>query len=762
MLALFGCGGTGAAPFSGNSVLPAVTISLTPQKVAIQTNAVQPFTATVGNTSDIGVAWLINGLLGGKQIDGSYPYGQIDSNGNYTAPPYVPIPPNVTVTAAAMANNSVSASGSVSISGAYAPGTVTISPTSASVEPGGIELFTVTVNSDNKAVNWLVNNIQGGDPISVGAIYQVPGSVDQAVYIAPAPFSGANPVTVTAQSVAYPAQFASALVTVSSIKGAAVTITQPSQPPTVALGHTQAFTAKVTGVSDTTVSWEVDGMPGGNAIVGTIVSNSADTATYTAPSQLPNPQQAIVSAVSDAQPAASASMIVSLVQPPPVKVSVSLDDPCANPSGIPIDATLQFIAAVSDNSAVTWQVNGVTGGNSTYGTITQDGLYTAPASVPGKPQVTISAVSQVNPADEGTLPITITATPVLSVTITPTSATVEAELGQQFTATVFGATDVSQAEVNWLVNGEINGGDGTFGTIAGGSPEGCVTQANYLAPATVPSPSTFPVTAQAILNPTQSASASVTITPQPTITVTVSPDNVNVNQSQQQAFTATVANSSDQNVYWSLSGQNCSGAGCGTLSTSGPSQATNYTAPVQAPLMVTLTAAAEADSSAQGTAAINVACGGQPTISIYPSTAAIDANSASPLSFSVTITPCGNQSLPVSWTLGCISLYDGHSGADCFSDVGQNYDGPGCTQINGGAKVCGSRGNQGPGTDPLSYFAPDTLSTNAFAPNVCEETNNGTGEGQVPLTATVTINQQPYTSPPACITVCAKGSSSCP
>jgi hypothetical protein len=45
------------------------------------------------------------------------------------------------------------------------------------------------------------------------------------------------------------------------------------------------------------------------------------------------------------------------------------------------------------NTAVTWEVNGTVGGNSTLGTIAS-GVYTAPASVPNPATVTIAAVSQ--------------------------------------------------------------------------------------------------------------------------------------------------------------------------------------------------------------------------------------------------------------------------------------------------------------------------------------------------------------------------------
>jgi hypothetical protein len=48
------------------------------------------------------------------------------------------------------------------------------------------------------------------------------------------------------------------------------------------------------------------------------------------------------------------------------------------------------VAGVRSN-AVNWQVNGIAGGNSTVGTMTA-GVYTAPASVPSPPTVSVTVV----------------------------------------------------------------------------------------------------------------------------------------------------------------------------------------------------------------------------------------------------------------------------------------------------------------------------------------------------------------------------------
>ena len=70
----------------------------------------------------------------------------------------------------------------------------------------------------------------------------------------------------------------------------------------------------------------------------------------------------------------------------------------------------QFTATVSNtnDTTVTWQVNGITGGNATVGTITSAGLYTAPAAIPSPASVTITAFISDVPSISGTAIVTIT------------------------------------------------------------------------------------------------------------------------------------------------------------------------------------------------------------------------------------------------------------------------------------------------------------------------------------------------------------------
>lgn len=88
----------------------------------------------------------------------------------------------------------------------------------------------------------------------------------------------------------------------------------------------------------------------------------------------------------------------------PISVSVS-------PSSATVQAaaTQQFTASVQNttNTAVTWQVNAITGGDSIVGTISTNGLYTAPLSPPETGIVTVTAVSQADSTKSGSANVTI-------------------------------------------------------------------------------------------------------------------------------------------------------------------------------------------------------------------------------------------------------------------------------------------------------------------------------------------------------------------
>ena len=90
------------------------------------------------------------------------------------------------------------------------------------------------------------------------------------------------------------------------------------------------------------------------------------------------------------------------------------------PAPLSTGESQQFDAIVSGNSntAVTWQVNGVTSGNSTVGVISTSGLYTAPATVPGSGPVIVTAISQANTAISASVTVAVIS-PYASIAATP-------------------------------------------------------------------------------------------------------------------------------------------------------------------------------------------------------------------------------------------------------------------------------------------------------------------------------------------------------
>ncbi len=187
-------------------------------------------------------------------------------------------------------------------------------------------------------------------------------------------------------------------------------------------------------------------------------------------------------------------------------VGISIVPPSAT---VPVGLTQQFLASVtgSGNANVTWQVNGVTNGNSTVGTISSAGLYQAPATVPAS-AITVTAISDANGITSATASVTLAASgaPGISVSTTPAgTSVVYTSMTLAFTATVSGESNTA---VNWSVNG-VAGGNSTVGTID--------TNGNYTAPAAVPSPAVVVISAVSQADATVSGSYPLDIVTAPAV-----------------------------------------------------------------------------------------------------------------------------------------------------------------------------------------------------------------------------------------------------
>jgi hypothetical protein len=168
---------------------------------------------------------------------------------------------------------------------------------------------------------------------------------------------------------------------------------------------------------------------------------------------------------------------INVGSPAPNGVAVSISPATAS---IQTNATFQFTASVtgSTNTAVTWTATG--------GSVSSTGLYTAPATAG---TYTVKATSVADTTKSASATVTVTAPGVVSVSITPTTASLPTGGTQQFTASVTGSTNTA---VTWTATG---------GTVS--------STGLYTAPATA---GTYTVKATSVADTTKSASATVTVT----------------------------------------------------------------------------------------------------------------------------------------------------------------------------------------------------------------------------------------------------------
>jgi hypothetical protein len=201
------------------------------------------------------------------------------------------------------------------------------------------------------------------------------------------------------------------VVTAGCKTGTAGKVVNVAVDPTgvnIAVGMTLQFNATVTDTFNTAVTWAVAG-GGGN---GTISS----TGLYTAPAKIPNPALVTIIATSlkDSTKSGTAQVTVT-TSATPGNVTVQISPQTVSIANY---STQQFTATVSGstNTAVSWQVNSVTGGSRTLGFISPSGLYIAPGNVPTASDgdggnvattLTVTAVAQVNTAATASSTVTI-------------------------------------------------------------------------------------------------------------------------------------------------------------------------------------------------------------------------------------------------------------------------------------------------------------------------------------------------------------------
>lgn len=273
---------------------------------------------------------------------------------------------------------------------------VAVEPGSATLYTGQATQFAATVTGTaDLLVTWVVDETGGG-------------AVDQnGLYTAP---TTAGSFHVRAVSHARPEISGVAAVTVVAPPPGTVAISPKAT--SVAAGGTVTFTAAVTGLASSAVTWKVQETSGCGSV--------SSAGVYTAPAAAATCHVVVTSAADTSRTDVATVTVIA-----PVAISIS-------PTTGTVDAckTLQLGATVtgSSDTAVVWTVaEGAAGG-----TVSTSGLYTAPSTAG-----TYHVVATAHASATATVRATVTVQDhILAIAVSPASASVATGATQQFTATV--------------------------------------------------------------------------------------------------------------------------------------------------------------------------------------------------------------------------------------------------------------------------------------------------------------------------------------
>ena len=241
----------------------------------------------------------VNGVQGGNAE-----LGTIDSNGMYTAPAIVPVPNSVTITS--VAENFP----------AYPPGTVTLGvlnpiPVLNAVTPSGFSEGTTTVTVSGSQFVFGAQIMWNGVAVPTTLI-----SGTHLVAAIPAPNPGTFPMMVTNPN---PGSANSATVPVKVGPGQVVLTLEPNSGTDVRVSNTLNLGLMVAGTNNTGVTLKVNGIPGGNAQIGTAALQSDGSINYTAPPVVPTPSNVVrLTITSVDNPMVAIAQNISVLNPIPI------------------------------------------------------------------------------------------------------------------------------------------------------------------------------------------------------------------------------------------------------------------------------------------------------------------------------------------------------------------------------------------------------------------------------------------------------------
>jgi hypothetical protein len=188
---------------------------------------------------------------------------------------------------------------------------VNVTPAAMSVATGTVQPFVAIVNGSGlQDVQWRVNGVPGGAPII--------GTIDNdGNYTAPQFIPNPPAVTLTAVANADNTKSGNATVTITGAQFPAKVYMSPAGKAYVKTGTTMKLSGGVIGPFTTRVVWPVNGVPHGNATVGTITPGANNTAVYAAPATVPNPSTVTIKAIAHSDATKFTSCTATLSAQPP-------------------------------------------------------------------------------------------------------------------------------------------------------------------------------------------------------------------------------------------------------------------------------------------------------------------------------------------------------------------------------------------------------------------------------------------------------------
>jgi len=466
---------------------PVATIAVSPPSSTINASQTQQLTATL---TDAGGA-----NLTGRPIawSSSNPSVATVSNTGLVSPTGLNDTGTVTITA-----TSGSAGGTATVTIGQDPvGSVSVAPTSSTINATQTQQLTATVKDGGGAV-------LSGRTVTWTSSNPSVATVSGTGLVSPTGANDSGTVTITATT---GGKSGTATVAIAQDPVANVTVTPPSS--NISATQTQQLSATLTDASGATLTGRTVTWSSSNTGIAT-VSNTG----LVSPTGANDSGTVTITATSGS---ASGTATVTIAQDPVATVTVTPPS-----SSISATQTQQLTATLKDAGGtvitgrpVTWSSS-----NTAVATVSNTGLV-SPTGVNDSGTVTITASSG---GKSGTATVAITQDPIASVTLAPPTSSISATQTQQLTATVkdAGGTVLTGRAITWSSSNTA---------IATVSNSGLVSPTGANDSGTV----TITATSGGV-----NGTATVAITQDPVASVAVAPLSSTISATQTQQLTATL------------------------------------------------------------------------------------------------------------------------------------------------------------------------------------------------------------------------------